>query len=165
MGSELGKRDTSLWEYKRYVQGSLTSLLDDLEVAAHSGVTDKQCRAIHESLKKGANLAAGIPDGPFFSIGRAAEQFANQHREWNEVRGSESGALERRRNCMKRLRKTRNKIARRLRKNGSVIDANLDVQRHRAVHQALIRVVQDSPDIFRNLAKAVERISRLLVGP
>ena len=50
MKSELGRKGTHLWAFKRYSEGLLQRLLDDLIAAEKNGVTDEQCGAIHRSL-------------------------------------------------------------------------------------------------------------------
>ena len=164
MGSELGRKGTPVWAFKRYSEGLLPRLLDDLIAAEKKGVTDEECGAIHQSLQNGAALAAAIPDGPCFSIRAVAERLVKRHSTWNEVKGCDDSAVEERRACMVKLRRTRHSIARRLRKNGHWINKNLDLKRFREVHGALSKLVEDSPDTFPKLARALGKISGRLAS-
>lgn len=162
MHSELGKRGTPHWAFKRLSEGWLPRLHRDLIATEDKGVTEQQCRAVHQSLQELAALAAEIPDGPFFTIRAVTERLARNHLSWNEVTGSDSKAINRRRTHRERFGKTRQKIARRLRKNGPVIDENLDLERLRATHRGLNRLAETWPDTFQNLASVAKEIAKAL---
>jgi hypothetical protein len=159
---QIGQRGTPSWAYNRLREDALVQLLNDLVVAEKKGLNRKQCDLVKEAMAQMVNAATAIPDGSFFTrpIWQDIKKFEDTYWSWNDHKVEDYYAVEHRRKELERLRKIRHKIAKRARKNLAVLDQELDIQLVKNVYEALGNLVTAAPDIFKNIARAIERFGK-----
>ena len=154
-----GVRGSALWALNRYRRDALTSLLDDLVSAEEDGFQPEECRLVRQALERGANMAAQIPDGGFMTILGAFENLVKHYEKWNDPTGTDPATVKERRARMRRLRKTRKKLAERIRRNTHALDKNLDLRIVEAQYTALEELTRALPKLLPKLTKAVVRFT------
>jgi hypothetical protein len=155
---EVGKKGTPLWAFNRYRTDALTSLLDDLVVIEDRGLSFQECAHVRQALEKSANCAAQIPDGWFRNVLSSFERLVTDYDAWNNTQGTDQGTIEQRRNRIKRLRRTRQKLATRVRKQTYKLANNLDLEIVKAQYKALEDLTKALPATFRELSKTINKI-------
>lgn len=152
-------RGTVVWGVNWLRSDGLAKLLDDLLEQESTGYSQEICDKVDEALGKIANQASGLPDYSWWrkSILSELEGFLNIYRKWNNHEGAEPEKVEGRKRELKNLRTKRNKLATRIRKNQHIIQNELDLSMVDSMHEALGELVKAFPDVFKSLAKALER--------
>jgi hypothetical protein len=140
---------------------TLRSLLDDLADLEREGLSEESCFAVQNAMQKLANAASEIPDGSFFqgTVLKEVEQFSDIYTQWNGYTGPGREVTKSRRSALKKLRKRRQRIARRIHLNQHVLENHLDLQLIEATHVAFKDLVVSAPKLFRNLARSLERMA------
>lgn len=158
---QLGERGTASWAFDRLREDALVQLLNDLVAAQRRGL-EKECDLVKAALAEIVNAATAIPDGSFLTrpIWKDVKNFERSYWSWNDPKGRSIEAVEHRQKELERLRKLRHKIAKRARKNKAVLDHDLDIQLVRNVYEGLGKLVTAAPDLFKNVARAIERFNK-----
>lgn len=107
------------------------------------------------------NEASAIPDGSFFrkSVYRYFERLLELYNTWNNP-NLEKGVINHRRLYISKMRKTRQKIARKNRKNQVILGEELDKELIRNLYSALGKLSNILPELFKNIGKAVTRFKK-----
>ncbi|MBL1267923.1 MAG: hypothetical protein COA87_009280 [Halomonas sp.] len=155
-------RGTVVWGVNWFRRDALSSFLDDLLEKERAGYPQAICDKVYDELEKIANQAAGLPDYSWWrkSILSELEGFLDIYREWNNHEGPEPEKVEGRKKELRNLRRKRNKLATRIRKNQYIIQEELDLRVIDSMYESLSRLVKSFPDVFKSLAKALERYIR-----
>jgi hypothetical protein len=140
---------------------TLRALLDDLTDLEREGLSQERCLSVQNAIQKLANAAAEIPDGSFFqgTILKEVEQFEEVYIRWNGYTGAGDEMTKCRRTALKKLRKRRQRMARRIHLNQYVLENNMDLELVQVTHAAFRDVVRSGPHLFRSLAKSLERMA------
>ena len=154
----------AIWALNRYREDALSAFLDDLVMRRDLGFTKKECDQVKTALDFGANRMAAIPDGSFWggSLLRAFETFQKEYANWNSHEGGDEKHALNRTAALRRLRRARQKLARRVRKSQHVLANDLDLRLIDAQYTALGKLVDSLPSVFGNLAKAVARFRKII---
>ena len=164
MSNELtidASRGTGLWGINLFRADALSQLMNDLLYREKVGLHDEQCDKVKLALGEIVNLASSIPDGSWFrgTIWEELQDFADIYTHWNSHYGNDPAIIQRRQDELRKLRNKRNRIARKIRKNQHVLQNELDLQLIDNMYAAFGKLVQSLPEVFVNLAKAIERFS------
>lgn len=125
------------------------------------GLEEGKCAIVRAALKRFTNAATAIPDDSWWKrqIWRELQDFEEIYVQWNDVNGTLPENIRERNVRLKALRKKRNTIATKIRKNQYIIQNELDLQLVRDGYEALGDLTRALPDIFRNLAAAIARFN------
>jgi hypothetical protein len=164
MGNELvidASRGTALWGINLFRADALSQLMNDLLYREKVGLLDEQCDKVKLALGEVVNVASSIPDGSWFrgAIWQELQDFADIYTNWNSHYGNDPAIVQRRQLELRKLRDKRNRIARRIRKNQHVLQNELDLRLVDNMYAAFGKLVHSLPDVFVNLAKAIERFT------
>lgn len=152
-------RGSLLWSLNTFRSAVLSNLLDDLMIREKIGLTSEQCEQVKFSLGKVINAAAGFPDGGFLNkaVWKEIEKMSDLYEKWNEIHDDDEKAIHQRKKLLKKLRHQRNKIARRIRRNQYIISQELDLKVVESLYTAMGDLAKTLPEIFVNLAKAINK--------
>lgn len=152
-------RGTALWGINLFRSDALSQLMNDLLHRERIGLLDEQCDKVKLALGEIVNIASSIPDGSWFrgTIWKELQDFADIYSHWNSHSGNDPDIVQRRQTELRKLRDKRNRIARRIRKNQHVLQNDLDLQLVDNMYAAFGKLANSLPEVFVNLAKAVER--------
>jgi hypothetical protein len=158
----VGHYGGSAWAFNRLRDDALVQLLNDLTMAQMNGLDFATCKLVKDALAMAVNCATGIPDGSFLTrpIWKDMRKFEITYHSWNEPKSPEPDAIAHRGNELQRLRNIRHKLARRTRRNLAIIERDLDIQMIKDVYTGFGNLVTCAPEIFKNLASALNRFSR-----
>lgn len=164
MGNELvvdASRGTPLWGINLFRADALSQLMNDLLHREKLGLLDEQCEKVKLALGEIVNVASSIPDGSWFggAIWQELQDFADIYANWNSHYGNDPAIVQRRQSELRKLRGKRNRIARRIRKNQHVLQNELDLRLVDDMYAAFGKLVHALPEVFVNLAKAIERFA------
>jgi hypothetical protein len=136
-------------------------LLDDLADLEQLWLNDEHCRLVKVAISRIASAASEIPDCGFFkrSILDEVEQFSEVYDRWNGHRGTHSRNIEGRKSALKKLRKARQRIAKRIYINQYVLENDLDVKLLEATHMAFVDLVRSGPALFKGIAVTLEKLA------
>jgi hypothetical protein len=154
-----GQKGTALWALNRYREDALTALLDDLVDLENEGLPPDECVGVRRALEKGANRASEIEDGWFRNVLHAFERLVKDYEKWNDPTGTEPATVAERRGHLKTLRRTRQRLATRIRKRTHVLAKSLDLRIVDAQYEALEELIRAIPTKLPKLAKAVARFA------
>ena len=154
------RRGTVIWGFNRFRSDALVQLLNDLLEKENEGLSDNHCEHVTKALGQVVNLATAIPDGSWFksAVWKELQDFEKLYQEWNSHTGED--ALRKRKKTLQSLRKKRNRIAKRIRRNQFILENELDLKLIEDMYGAFGQVTRALPDIFRNLAGAVGRFQK-----
>ena len=152
-------RGTPLWEYNHFRVVVLTSLLNDLIDLENTGVQEHLCSLVRQALGHFVNSTTCIPSGGFLTgaLLTEAQKFEELYKNWNGVSGVGDSAKNERRNVLKKLRKSRQKITDKVRNLQVEFFNNLDTLVLTATYKAVSDIITTAPTLFRNLAEAHTR--------
>lgn len=155
-------RGTAAWAMQELREDALVGFMDDLLAREEHGVTQEQCGVARKALEKLVIKASAIPDRlPFRrSIMVCLERFTAAYVEWNEPPGAGPAQVAARRKALKKMYRSRHKLAGAMRKNPYILANELDLGLVKGMYEAIAEIVKILPEVFRNLAKAVERFGR-----
>ena len=146
-------RGTVLWGFNHFRSEALVNLLNDLLALERVGLDEKNCEQVKLALGTIVNTATTIPDGSWLrgSIWKELQAFEDLYHRWNAH--SEPGERSR---TLKSMRKRRNRLAKRIRKNQYILSNELDLQLINNLYTALGDLSQSLPDLFKNLATSLK---------
>ncbi len=141
-------------DIRRY---QMRALFDDLHEREGLGLEDHHCDLIKAALASVCNVASEVPDGSFWSgtILTETERVFDAYANWNGVKGEDKAAEKARKAALRKLRKKRQRLARRVHVNQFILKNEIDKKLVDDMHQAFGNVVKNAPDIFINLAQAM----------
>ncbi|WP_041598648.1 hypothetical protein [Hahella chejuensis] len=156
------RRGSTLWGINQFRSDALSQLLNDLLCRENVGFEDAQCDKVKQALGEIVNAATAIPDGNFLqrTVWKEMQDFADIYARWNSHSGNDPKFIKRRQTELKKLRSKRNKIARRMRNNQRILEKELDLKFVEGIYGSMDDLVRALPEVFTNLAKAVERFSQ-----
>lgn len=152
-------RGSLVWRFNRFKEDGLCRLLDDLQAKEARGLKNAECNEVKQALGQITNACSSIPDGgllrkPILDI---MQKFLDLYTEWNDKEGYNEEIIMKRMILLKKLRKCRQKLARKIRVNQHILDNNYDLQAIDSVFGAFDTLCTSCPGLFSNLSKAVER--------
>lgn len=155
-------RGTAAWAMQEFREDVLVGFMGDLLEREENGITQEQCGVARKALEKLAIEASAISDRLLFrrSIMGCVEKLTAAYVEWNEPPGAGPAQVKARRKALKKMRRARHKLAEAMRKNPYILANELDLDFVKGMYGAIGEIVKVLPEIFENLAKAVERFSR-----
>ena len=157
-----GQKGTVTYDLNIWRSCALTALLEDLVTAEEDGLQQAECKVVDKAIERGVTRASGLDDGSIFrrAIFQDYQRLLDTYRDWNYPQGREPSSITERRRQMKRLRTRRNKLARRIRKNGHILEKELDKAFIDAQYEALNDLVSTLPNLFGKLAKVLVRYGK-----
>ncbi|MFL6263238.1 MAG: hypothetical protein ACJ76Y_26375 [Thermoanaerobaculia bacterium] len=155
------EKGSVLWSVNRFRSDALGSLLDDLVVLEDYGLDEELCKKVRRALARITNAATELPDDAWWKrqIWKELQSFETIYEQWNNIDGGEE-KREARKDKLRQLRKRRNKIATKIRKNQYIIQNELDLKLVRDGYEALGDLSKALPDLFKNLAAAIGRFAK-----
>jgi hypothetical protein len=137
-------RNSPGWAFDRFRSDALPRLLDDLGPVNHQGIDEADCQRIKAALNEIANQASNIPDGTIFrkAIYQHLETYFDLYSKWNDVKGIDRDAQQRRNAVVKEIRACRHALAKACRKNIHVLNKELDLKNVDSFYAALRKLVQ-----------------------
>lgn len=153
------EKGSVLWSVNRFRSDALGSLLDDLVVLEDYGLNETLCKKVRMALARITNAATELPDNAWWKrqIWKELQSFETIYEQWNNIDGEGEEKRKARKEKLRQLRKKRNKIATKIRKNQFIIQNELDLKLVRDGYEALGDLSRALPDLFKNLAAAVGR--------
>ncbi len=154
------RRGTPLWGVNSLRSDALTNLLDDLFLLEKSGLDDEQCQKVKTALGLVTNRATSLPDGSFWrtSIYSELERFEHAYIDWNSGSKFEPDTDRRHRDaCLKKLRRQRQRIAKKIRVNQYILQNEIDLRFVDDMYDALGGLIRALPNVFMELQKSVDR--------
>ena len=155
------RRGTALWGINRFRSDALVQLLNDLAGFQEAGIESQPCRQVSSTFAKITNLSSTSPGGSFWhkSIHVLMQEFQNHYIRWSSHQGPD--AAEARRKTLQDLRKTRSRIANRVRENQFILQNELDLRLIQNMYEAMGELATSLPDRFKNLSRAVARFGKV----
>lgn len=156
---EVGARNTPVWGLNLMRRDMLASLMDDLIMCEQQGIHESHCQAVKRALAQLVNQSSAIPDAPIFrsTIWEIFQEFEELYGHWNDVSGSHEGAQQSRRDHIRSLRRTRHRLAVRVRTNMHILDNELDLQLIDSMYAGFTALIKEVPQSFPKVAEAVAR--------
>jgi hypothetical protein len=156
----VGQRGTRLYQLNRWREDALTAFLDDLVRAEENGFTHDQCAQVRRHLELMANGFSRFPDHSILrgSMLSSMERLVQAYVQWNHPEGTDDATVTKRRARLQVLRRRRQKLARVIRANVHVLEAELDLKFLEDQYAAMGSLVKALPDLFKSLAKALETL-------
>ncbi len=156
------EKGSVLWSVNRFRSDALGSLLDDLVVLEDLGLDEALCKKVRMALARITNAATELPDDAWWKrqIWKELQSFETIYEQWNNIDGEGKDKREARKEKLRQLRKRRNKIATKIRKNQYILQNELDLKLVRDGYEALGDLSKALPEIFKNLAAAVGRFAK-----
>lgn len=135
----------------------MSALLDDLHALEGEGLVKEDCDLVKAALASVASAAAEIPDGSFWSgtILGEAERVYDAYEKWNGVEGTDRKVAIGRKSALRKLRRTRQRLARRIHLNQYVLQTELDKKLVADMYNAFGKIVENAPTIFNELSKSI----------
>ena len=152
-GKKATKQSALVRDFNQFRSKGLGSLLDDLLELEETGLTDSQCQQVRLALGKIVNASAAIPDGSWLrgSVFNELEAFEHLYIQWNG-----HTTAEQRKETLGKMRKRRQRIAQRIRKNQYILSEELDLNLLKSIYDSLGQLSKDMPRIFPNLSSAMK---------
>ena len=153
---------TAIWGLNRWRSDGLVQLMEDLVALDQHGLSDEHCETVRQSLERMTIHASALPDSSLVrrSVMSELENFTTAYEKWNDIQGQDGQAILQRRAALKTMRKRRKQLALVIRSNQHVLAEELDLELISAFYHALGTITTAMPDLFSNLAKAIERFSK-----
>lgn len=155
-------RGTALWGINRLRSDGFVALLNDLASLERPGLDEPRCQQVQAALARLTNAATAIPDSSWWKrqIWQELQAFETIYIQWNAIEGSADSHVDERRKKLRALRKKRNRIATKIRKNQYVLHNELDLALVNDSYRAFGELAKSLPEVFKNLAGAVGRFTR-----
>jgi hypothetical protein len=152
-------RGTVVWGFNWFRTDALTQFLNDLLELENRGMEEEHCDLVQGAIGRIVNVATAIPDGSWLrrSVWSELQVFEQLYIEWNHHAGPDSH--HHRRHTLRHMRRRRNRIATRVRKNQFILSNELDLKLVEDMHGALGNLTTSLPELFKNLAAAVGRFA------
>ena len=145
-------------------QDLLVALQNDLQRCEQKGLDDDSCRTIIEFLGCATNAASAIPNATLLGrpIYKHFQAYKDNYTKWNNIDGCDTNAVDSRRKQLKRLRGSRQRLAKAYRKNTHALSEGIDLRLIKAIYSAAEQIVEQAPQSFQILTEAVSRFSKLV---
>lgn len=145
----------------------LVNLQLDLKRLERAGIDEEICTKVRQLLSAMVSAASAEPRGSLW--GRAVHEilrdYEHTYKKWNDVKGQDALAIERRDELLSNLQDIRHQISNKLRQNAHSLSEEHDLQLISAINDALVDTVKVVPGTFSALAKSVERFAeRAMLG-
>ena len=162
MGEIVANRGSVVWGFNAFRRDALVNLLNDLLERKENGLNKTECDLVAKAIGKIVHIATAIPDGSWVrgAIWKELQNFEKIYERWNSHEGNDPEIVKNRIKELKNLRKSRHNIARKVRKNGHIIDKELDLTLVEDMYAAFGGLVKALPDIFTNLSRAINHFNK-----
>lgn len=159
------QRGTPGYAIKFFNRDILVNLQLDLKRLEKHGIDESVCDKVKLLLSALVSAASAEAKGTFWGtpIHAVLRKYEKTYIEWNDVRGQDKEAINKRAELLESLQDIRNKIANRLRTNTYALLEEQDLQLVRAINDALIETINVVPSTFSALAKSAERFQKRAV--
>jgi hypothetical protein len=167
---EVSQRGGYIWAFERFRSDALDQLLKDLAKREYKGLPLEVCKAVKLSLSEIVTEAAGVVSGGIFSrpLYVELEKIEECYVKWNDqVVDDEVLAASRRHYYLKEMRKHRQRLARktkrdvsRIRRDQYVLMNDLDLEVIKSIYKSFSKLCEFAPEVFTELSKAVNRFYR-----
>lgn len=139
----------------------LVNLQLDLKRLERSGVDEAVCQKIQELLSALVSAASAEPKASFWgsAVHEILRRYEYTYKKWNDVKGSDDGAMMERDSFLAQLQDVRHKIANACRRNSHSLSEAHDLELISAINDALVAVIGVVPGTFTALTKSAERFA------
>ncbi|WP_370305950.1 hypothetical protein [Sinimarinibacterium flocculans] len=137
----------------------LVNLQFDLKRLEKEGIDELVCEKIQQLLSALVSAASAEPKGTFWgaAMHEVLRKYEKTYKRWNDIKGKDNVAIERRAELLEDLQDIRHKIANRCRTNSHALAEAQDLQVVTAINDALVDTINAVPGTFTALAKSAAR--------
>lgn len=144
----------------------MVNLQLDLKRLEREGIDDSICDRVKVLLSALVSAASAQPKASLW--GRAVHEILRQYeltyKAWNDVKGRNEIAIERRSRLLQELQDIRHDISNALRKEAHSLSEEHDLQLITAINDALVETISVVPGTLSALSKSAERFADRALG-
>jgi len=156
------KKGTPVWGLNRFRSTVLPAIIKDLESREDLGLLYIECELVRKSLKGVVDAINEISDGGFLKslIYNEMSDFLKIYVEWNGPNNNDPGHKQLRIKSLNSLRKKKNAIIRKIRKNqNELVNEKLDKILIKNLYGSFGQLIIDEPEIFSNVTRAIKKFN------
>jgi hypothetical protein len=144
----------------------LVNLQLDLKRLEREGIEDPICAKVQLLLSALVSAASAQPKASLWgrAVHEILREYERTYKAWNDVKGRNEIAIERRNRLLQNLQDIRHDISNALRKEAHSLSEEHDLQLITAIHDALVETISIVPGTFSALSKSAERFADRALG-
>jgi hypothetical protein len=150
-----------LWGFNKFRSDALVELLNDLVELEKEGLPDQKCTKVRMALSKVVHTVGSVSDHSWLKsfVWNDLKEFEQLYEIWNSHAGDNAPAN--RKNTLRRMRRRRNRLARKVRTNQLILSSELDSRLISEIYVSLGELSESLPDVFNHLSLAINRFHKL----